>query len=71
MESRDLHRLLERRKAPLPLAAIAAGLLLGAMVPQAGPVLESAVEPASAQPVMSKRARRLRSPELCRSSSWA
>jgi ACR3 family arsenite transporter len=48
MESRDLHRLLERRQVTLYLAAIAAGLLLGAAVPQAGPVLEIAVEPAIA-----------------------
>ena len=48
MESRDLHRLLERRQVPLYLAAIAAGLLLGAAVPQAGPVLEVTVEPAIA-----------------------
>jgi ACR3 family arsenite transporter len=48
MESRDLHRLLERRQVPLYLAAIAAGLLLGAAVPQTGPVLEIAVEPAIA-----------------------
>ena len=48
MESRDLHRLLERRQVPLYLAAIAAGLLLGAAVPQAGPMLEVTVEPAIA-----------------------
>jgi ACR3 family arsenite efflux pump ArsB len=44
----DLPQLLERRQVPLYLAAIAAGVLLGAALPRTGPLLEVAVEPAIA-----------------------
>lgn len=44
----DLLRLLERRQVPFYLAAIAVGLLLGALAPPVTPVLEPAVEPAIA-----------------------
>lgn len=44
----DLLPLLERRQVPLYLAAIAAGVLLGAAAPGTAPALELAVEPAIA-----------------------
>ena len=44
----DLLPLLERRQVPLYLAAIAAGVLLGAAAPGTAPVFAPAVEPAIA-----------------------
>ena len=44
----DLLQLLERRQVPLYLAAIAAGVLLGAAAPGTAPVFAPAVEPAIA-----------------------
>lgn len=44
----DLLPLLERRQVPLFLAAIAAGVLIGAAAPGTAPALELAVEPAIA-----------------------